>query len=553
LSVTRSRDVGPAFQPASSELSGSKGGPTAAVSKEELRDRLIARLRAEQQEAQARVASGKQQGTSPAPVDRDVAGWLAAGLADLFSDPITAKQFLNDSKGIIARLAGQLSDGSPLSRFAESDFLRPADIRFMEATRPAQTMLTKLNLASTNQFRVAAAELMNRIVDTLAPTPQPAIESVAPIWLIDDAEAGIFEKLGSGCRAVIIDRQEHFLDRPGVHIWRIAEILTKDQERILRFAAAYLDVVRTSVFETDISASEELLRLLVKEVEASITPRLLLERLSEAAEAGAAGRAVAEPEAVAGTPEVAETSEVGAASRATPEPEAVPGAPERPEAAETPIAPEQSEAAAALVEADAELKRAWSGVAAFLRQAEFLKSQGILKQRDIPKSTAVSKGIAEVRELMADPSVDLRQNKKFSGLLKQIDKFGIALRDKLSACWRAWLDSWTPVIDAEQMARLEVLPNQQEFVGMLRALREKATSLNERVPGSLEEVAESARILDELRVAIEHMPSLLYEAEVRAFLAAVEGGGAPLSMLSDVVLGWLRSSGRVDGLRVVPK
>ena len=74
-----------------------------AVSKEELQGRLITCLRAEQQQAQVRVSSAKQEGLSPSAADRDVAGWLATGLCDLFADRITGKQFLNDGVGIIAR------------------------------------------------------------------------------------------------------------------------------------------------------------------------------------------------------------------------------------------------------------------------------------------------------------------------------------------------------------------------------------------------------------------------------------------------------------------
>ncbi len=127
----------------------------------EYRDRLIAGLRTEQEAAKYRVDAAKQQGASPDAADREVATWLATGLCDLLADPITGESFVKSGRGVIARLAS----GEPEARFAEADFLRPDGIRFMEAGRAAQSMLTKLSLISTNQFRAAAARLLNSIVE----------------------------------------------------------------------------------------------------------------------------------------------------------------------------------------------------------------------------------------------------------------------------------------------------------------------------------------------------------------------------------------------------
>jgi hypothetical protein len=119
------------------------------------RDDLLAELRRAQVAAQERIAVAKQQGANADPFDRDVAGWLAAGLCDLFADRITGESFL---EGAFARLATD-----PVACFVEADFLRPDGLRFMDAVRSAQSMLTKLSLASTNQFRAAAVRLMNQL------------------------------------------------------------------------------------------------------------------------------------------------------------------------------------------------------------------------------------------------------------------------------------------------------------------------------------------------------------------------------------------------------
>ena len=153
--------------------------PPPAISRSaiEWRDVLIAGLRVEQQSAQERIAAAK---TVDAPIDsfeRDVASWLAAGLRDLFEDEITGASFLADGKGVFARL----SSGVSAVRFIESDFLRPDGIRFLEASRPAQSMLTKLTLASTNQYRVAASRLLNRILELIdAPRAEaPLVQRLA--------------------------------------------------------------------------------------------------------------------------------------------------------------------------------------------------------------------------------------------------------------------------------------------------------------------------------------------------------------------------------------
>ncbi len=150
--------------------------PELPTTPEGWRDRVIAELCDEQRAAQDRVAVAKQQGGVADPFDRDVAGWLAAGLCDLFADRITGESFLLSGKGAFARLAAD----APNARFTEADFLRPEGIKFLEASRPAQSMLTKLSLASTGQFRAAASRLINVILDRMAiPKQVPFLERLA--------------------------------------------------------------------------------------------------------------------------------------------------------------------------------------------------------------------------------------------------------------------------------------------------------------------------------------------------------------------------------------
>lgn len=130
------------------------------------RDDLSTELRKTQAAAQERTVIARQQGGNADPFDRDVAGWLAAGLCDLFADKITGESFLN---GVFRRLV----ENPASARFTEADFLRPDGLKFLEAARSAQSMLTKLSLASTGQFRAAAVRLTNDLLGKLSnPTPQ---------------------------------------------------------------------------------------------------------------------------------------------------------------------------------------------------------------------------------------------------------------------------------------------------------------------------------------------------------------------------------------------
>jgi hypothetical protein len=209
----------------------------APVSKEELRDRLVTELLQEQQRAQERVAAARQANTTPEPLDRDAAGWLAKGLADLLGDPVTAKSFLVEGKGAIARLA----EREAASGFVENDFLRPDDIRFLEASRPAQAMLTKLSLSSTNQFRAAAAILMNRVVGQLPSTSPPAAPPAPTPWLLLEDAASLPPGFPTGPGHIIaVVPWEEDVPADG-DTWRVADVTPDDDDFILDLVGAYLE------------------------------------------------------------------------------------------------------------------------------------------------------------------------------------------------------------------------------------------------------------------------------------------------------------------------
>lgn len=149
------------------------------------REGFISGLREEQLAAAARVGSAKQSAETPDSFDRDVAGWLAAGLVDLLADKVTGAIFITPPRGIFARLAA----GEVDAQFNVADFLRPAGLRFMEAGRAAQSMLTKLSLASTSQFRDAAVRLANLALTRLQATEKSGVKKSLGQRLIEGVES----------------------------------------------------------------------------------------------------------------------------------------------------------------------------------------------------------------------------------------------------------------------------------------------------------------------------------------------------------------------------
>ncbi|MCE9530129.1 MAG: hypothetical protein K8T89_03175 [Planctomycetes bacterium] len=404
-------------------------------------ERLIAALDEEQKLAQERVAATKAQGTNPNSFDRDTAGWLAKGLIDLFTDPIAKEPFLLRKQ----------------PRFSEADFLRPENFRFMEAGRAAQSMVTKLNLASTNQYRVAAARLMNQILDRLA---SPAIEKPS--------------------------------------IWRIIDWSPADADAVLDLAGAYLDL---APFKRD-----ELLAHLFRENEPSVPTGVILERLADMAIAKRL--IVVEPQ------------------------------------------PEES-FEAVFAEALTEVDRAWGGLTALVDRAALFHERGLLRTRDIPRMPSLEKSMTEVVKCVQENPRDLLESKAFRNLLKGFAKQQDSLRNKLADAWTSWRATMIPVLDEAAMRRLEAIPENAFVVREIREIDQQLAILSGSDAVTFETIQSVENLAAQLRARLETIPRLLEDAEVDAFLAAVANGGAPLELLTEVVLRRLRETTAWEILRVV--
>jgi hypothetical protein len=183
-------------------------------------------------------------------------------------------------------------------------------------------------------------------------------------------------------------------------------------------------------------------------------------------------------------------------------------------------------------------------------QAAFLRGRELLRKRDLPRTTTAAKSLTEVREGLADPAA-LAEGKSFRGLLKNLEKFTASLREKSAAAWRGWVELETPTVEDDRLRRLDGLPGQEEFIRQLQESYERVDRLAEEVPASVEQFAAAEAVLAEWRDLLARVPALLDRAEVEAFLAALAAGGAPLSLLTDAVVAWLRADAHAEALRVI--
>ena len=140
--------------------------PRSAAAPTKVRDRFMLALEKCEAEAKQRLAEAKESGASPSAQDRDVGTWLAQGLRDYFSDPITGNPFLAPETGefwfLTQSIASSQKTLSIPAVFRAEHLIRQKVGRHC-ASKPAQAFYKKLNLTS-DQFRVASANLLNALV-----------------------------------------------------------------------------------------------------------------------------------------------------------------------------------------------------------------------------------------------------------------------------------------------------------------------------------------------------------------------------------------------------
>jgi hypothetical protein len=197
-----------------------------------------------------------------------------------------------------------------------------------------------------------------------------------------------------------------------------------------------------------------------------------------------------------------------------------------------------------------ELVPARAALVAAVGQAAFLRGRELLRKRDLPRTATAAKSVAEVRGELSEPAT-LAEGKSSRGLLKNLERFTASLREKSAAAWRGWVEVETPTAEDDRLRRLDGLPGQEKFTRQLQESYERVGRLAEEVPATAEQFEAASAVLAEWRELLARVPALLDQAEVEAFLTAVAAGGAPLILLTDAVVAWLRAGDHAERLYVV--
>lgn len=168
-------------------------------------------------------------------------------------------------------------------------------------------------------------------------------------------------------------------------------------------------------------------------------------------------------------------------------------------------------------------------------------------------NAAVRKKVTTVLERFAaaPKSATLKKGQVWSTMLEEMDS---AARDLQAAVTVAWKSQWTSLFSGETPAAIEsklakTKPN-QEALRVYQGLYSQFRALFDGLPPD-QATIERARILgNQLELAAKAFDYQV-SPEVKAFLEAVQSvRGAPISLLTDEVLNWLRENENLDAYRV---
>ncbi len=138
-----------------------------------------------------------------------------------------------------------------------------------------------------------------------------------------------------------------------------------------------------------------------------------------------------------------------------------------------------------------------------------------------------------------------------SNLCNSIEGIIVIVSSKNKLGWSSWIQSLASSIDISEslLAEQENIPH---LLKICEQYRQKMTSFNVlivRIPTEVTTILEISKLADELKELIEKMDFKLPE-EVKEFFksihSVIDRNEAPLSMLSNEVLQWLRDSGELD-------
>jgi len=171
-----------------------------------------------------------------------------------------------------------------------------------------------------------------------------------------------------------------------------------------------------------------------------------------------------------------------------------------------------------------------------------------------PASNAVvrKKATAVLERFAATPkSGTLKKGQAWSTMLGEMDS---AARDLQTAVTAAWKGQWTSLFSGETPAAIESklakTKSNQEALRVYQGLYSQFRALFDSLPSDQATIERARKLGDQLEGAAKAF-DFEVSPEVKAFLEAVQSvRGAPIRLLTDEVLDWLRENESLDAYRV---
>ncbi|MGA8170120.1 MAG: hypothetical protein WB816_04705 [Methylocystis sp.] len=170
-----------------------------------------------------------------------------------------------------------------------------------------------------------------------------------------------------------------------------------------------------------------------------------------------------------------------------------------------------------------------------------------------PSAAAVRKKATSVLERFAaaPKSGTLKKGQAWSSMLEEID---VAARDLHAAVTDAWKTQRTSLFSGDTPAAIETklakTKSNQDALKVYQGLYSQFRALFEGLPPDQATIERARELGSQLETAAKAF-NFQVSPEVKSFLEAVQSvRGAPISLLTDKVLAWLRENESLDAYRV---
>ncbi len=172
----------------------------------------------------------------------------------------------------------------------------------------------------------------------------------------------------------------------------------------------------------------------------------------------------------------------------------------------------------------------------------------------IPDNEAAPKrlleALAAVRKKLRESPFKVNSGKDYSTLKKQATELIRQLGARITEAWGDWLARETPSVDEAELVRLEAILEMRVQTAEVRRQDQKVKEMRRSPPRDAAGLAQARAVVEALRVALQKLPKPASPEVARFLDAATSREGAPLSLLNDAVLAWLKDEGQYDRFRI---